>query len=167
MFGLLNQEWSSCKFYRVDGLSKAPSHIPMRITCHLDYVSKVKVKVCSSFCGDRGLSQNAGKLLFGTCPWIFRLYSIHAVHKQYSLLDTTFNYIVSLKPPGTYFWLSHPNSLHVIVVGCSHRAGGWGCMFCVIWFCFEPLQVIMYGPLCISRSPSTTIRASGRQNGIT
>ena len=41
------------------------------------------------------------------------IYTINEAHKQYSLLDTIFNYIFYLGPPGTYLYLSPQNSLHV------------------------------------------------------
>ena len=51
---------------------------------------------------------------FGKCPWIFIFYTINEAHKQYSLLDTIFNYILYLQPLGKYlYFLSPQNPLHV------------------------------------------------------
>ena len=40
-------------------------------------------------------------------------YTRNEAHKQYSLLDTIFNYIFYLGPPGKYLYLSPQNPLHV------------------------------------------------------
>ena len=45
---------------------------------------------------------------------------MNEAHKQYSLLDTKFNYIFYIGPPGTYLYLSPQNSLHV---GGRHVVG--------------------------------------------
>ena len=39
--------------------------------------------------------------------------TINEAHKQYSLLDTIFNYIFYLGPPGKHLYLSTQNQLHV------------------------------------------------------
>ena len=44
---------------------------------------------------------------------IYIFYIINEAHKQYSLLDTTFNYIFYLEPPGKHLYLSLQNPLHV------------------------------------------------------
>ena len=54
-----------------------------------------------------------GKWVFGRCPRIFIFYTIKEAHKQYSLLDTIFNYIFYFGPPGKHLYLSPQNPLHV------------------------------------------------------
>ena len=59
------------------------------------------------------ISQDVGKMVFGRFPWIFIFDTRNEAHKQYSLLDTIFNYIFYLGPPGKYLYLSPKNPLHV------------------------------------------------------
>ena len=66
-----------------------------------------------SWNSDCSLVRMLGKLVFGRFPWIFIFYTINEAHKQYSLLDTIFNYIFYLGPPGKYLYLSPQNLLHV------------------------------------------------------
>ena len=47
-----------------------------------------------------GLSQEDGKQVFGTFPYIFRFYTIHETLNQYSSLDTTRDHISYFGPPG-------------------------------------------------------------------
>ena len=42
---------------------------------------------------DLSLSQDVGKEALVTCPCIFEFYTVNETHKQYTLLDTIFNYI--------------------------------------------------------------------------
>ena len=42
-----------------------------------------------------------------------KIYVGIAVHEQYSLLDTIYNYIFHFGPPGKHLYLSPQNSLHV------------------------------------------------------
>ena len=51
---------------------------------------------------DLSLSQDVGKQVFGNLPWKFSFYGINGARKQYSLLDTIFNYIIDFGPPGKH-----------------------------------------------------------------
>ena len=44
---------------------------------------------------------------------IYIFYTINEAHKQYSLLDTIFNHIFHLGPPGKYLYSSPKNQLYV------------------------------------------------------
>ena len=50
---------------------------------------------------------------FRRFPWILKFYTITEAHKQYSLLDTIFNYIFDFGHPGKHLYLSPKNPLHV------------------------------------------------------
>ena len=43
--------------------------------------------------------------MLGRFPWICKFYLINEAHKQYSLLDTIFNYIFYFGPPGKHLYL--------------------------------------------------------------
>ena len=62
---------------------------------------------------DCWLVRMLGKWVFGRFPWIFIFYTRNEAHKQYSLLDTIFNYMFYLGPPGKYLCLSPQNLLLV------------------------------------------------------
>ena len=69
------------------------------------------------------------KSVFGRFPWTFRFYTIHEAHKQYSLLDTIFKYILYFEPSGKQLYLSPQNPLHVgrrNRLACSRSS--WGRM---------------------------------------
>ena len=51
---------------------------------------------------DLCLSQDVGKYVLGRFPRHITFYTINEAHKQYSLLDTIFNYIFYLGPPGKH-----------------------------------------------------------------
>ena len=67
---------------------------------------------------DLWLSQDVRKLVFGIFPSIFRFDTINEAHKQYSLLDTIFDYIFDLGPAGKYLYESQANLLHVGRLQC-------------------------------------------------
>ena len=58
---------------------------------------------------DLSLSQDVRKLVFARFNAIFGFDTINEAHKQYHLLDTIFNYIFYLGPPGKHLYLSPEN----------------------------------------------------------
>ena len=86
-------------------------------------------------------SRIMGKLVFGRFPLIVMLYTINEAHKQYSLLDTIFNCICYLGPPGKYLYVSPQNSLHV---GSRHVVGCLDCFINIFLEVQEKYSSILY-----------------------
>ena len=90
-------------------------------------IDHMTISMCNSgsiHFSDCRLSQDSGKWVFGRSPWQLWFPTINKTRKQYSLLDTIFNYIFCLRPPGKHVYLS-PQNLHMSageagrhVVGC-------------------------------------------------
>ena len=66
-----------------------------------------------SHVADCCLSQDVRESVFGTFPWKCWFYIINEAHKQYSLLDTIFNYIFYVGPPGKHLYLGTQNQLRL------------------------------------------------------
>ena len=78
--------------------------------------SVLRVSILSSLKSafpDLCLSQDVGEQVFGRFPWKCISGIMNDTHKQYTLLDTIFNYILYLGPPGKHLYKSKENPLHV------------------------------------------------------
>ena len=62
---------------------------------------------------DLGLVRMLGNCLFGTCPWIFRFYTISCTHKQYSPRDTTLNYSLIWTDRTPFFHVQSDNHTRI------------------------------------------------------
>ena len=60
-----------------------------------------------------------GKWFFGRFLWKTIFYTINEAHKQYSILDTLFNYIFYFGPPRKHLCKSQENLLRVVSLHCD------------------------------------------------
>ena len=105
--------FASCELITsVDQSAAVELRYPKKNSCHFAHLGLYH-SIKSIDTSDCWLVRMLGKWIFGRFPWIFIFYTRNEAHKQYSLLDTIFNYIFCLGPPGKYLYLSPKNPLHV------------------------------------------------------
>ena len=84
---------------QVHAKGQAPMQIWARVMGSLgSFASSSRAPIFADLC----LSQDTGKSVFVTIPSKVTLYTINEAHKQYGLLDTLFEYICYLEPPGKH-----------------------------------------------------------------